>query len=248
MAMLNPFSPQRVQDFVDHIHAINHRELIRITEERTATNQAAILRVFGREAATDLFVDGQSHKPLSQAQEFTLTRFHLQTGVVDAAIRMLMERSPVGPGRNGHYRDNHWLFVNDVRRDATAEGAVVQIKPGDNVVIINMKPYARKIEGGTASRSNRRLADRRPGLSAQAPNGVYEITARDLQRLFGTTTIIRFTYRALIGGALISTEPRPHRPRVRSSRGRFVYTGGPRSGNASKDRFPALEIEARPFA
>jgi hypothetical protein len=244
--MLNPFNPQRVTDIVNRIHVANRRQLVQVTLRKTADNQAAIRRVFGQDAPTDLFVDGQSAKPLSQAQEFTLTRFHLQTNIVDAAIRMLMERSPVGPGRNGHYRDDHWLFVNGVRRDATHEGDVVQIKPGDEVVIINMKPYARKIEGGPRNRFNRRLADRRPGLSAQAPNGVYEITARDLQRKFGTVATIRFTYRALIGGGLVT--PSTPRPAIRSTRGRFVFQGGPRPGNRSADRFPALEIEAKTFA
>jgi hypothetical protein len=110
-------------------------------------------------------------------------------------------------------------------------------------VIINMRPYARKIEGGANNRFSRRLTDRRPGLSAQAPNGVYEITARDLQRMFGTIATIRFTYRGIIGGALtFSNIPRKV---VRGSRGRFQFAGGPNPGNRSEDRFPALEIEAK---
>ena len=247
LATINPFDPQRVTDIVSRVRAFNKQQLIDLTLEKTAENQAAIQRVFGHPAPWERFVDGQSAKPLTQVQESTLTRFHLQSGIVDAALRMLMERSPYGPDEGGHYRDDHWLFVNNVRRDATHEGAVVEIKPGDEVVIINMRPYARKIEGGARGRTHR-LTDRRPGLSVQAPNGVYEITARDLQRKFGTVAIIRFAYRAMLGGGLVSTSAQPAaRGVMRSSSGRFLSQGGPRAHNLSKNRFPALEIEARAF-
>jgi hypothetical protein len=241
--MANGFTPQRVTDLVSLVRANTQKQLIRLTYDRTTRNQQAIMRVFGHEAPFQRWVDGVLGKPVTQAQEVTLTRFSLFSNIVDVAIRMLMERSPYGPGKDGHYRDDHWLFVNEIRRDATHEGDVVQIKPGDNVVIINMRPYARKIEGGARHRFSNRLTDRRPGLSVQAPNGVYEITARDLQRLFGTVATIRFTYRGLIGGAL--TVQGGARPVVRSSRGRFVSTGGPRPGNRGADRFPALEIELK---
>jgi hypothetical protein len=237
------FTPQRVTDIVARVKAKTREQLITLTVTKSAANQNRILRAFGHEAPFERVVDGVLGKPLAQAQEVTLTRFALFSNIVDVAIRMLMQRSPYGPDKDGHYRDDHWLYVNQIRRDATHEGAVVQIKPGDNVVIINMRPYARKIEGGATNRFRNRLTNRRPGLSAQAPNGVYEITARDLQRLFGTVATIRFTYRGLIGGEL--TPQGGGRSIVRSSRGRFVSTGGPRPGNRGADRFPALEIELK---
>jgi hypothetical protein len=242
----NPFDPQRVTDLVVRVNAATKAQLISITLQETAENQILIEQIFGHPAPTQLFVDGQSGKPLSQAEVVTLTRFELHSNVIDAALKMLMERSPYGPDEGGHYRDDHWLFVNNIRRDATREGDMVQINPGDEAVIINMRPYARKLEGGALSRTNR-LTNRRPGLSAQAPNGIYEITARDLQRKFGTVAIIRFAYRAIIGTGLVSTAA-PARTAIRSSRGRFLSQGGPRPHNDPKVRFPALEIEMRPFA
>ena len=243
--MLIGFTPQRVTDMVTRIRAHTRQQLIDITQERTQANQAAIRRVFGHEAPIDLFVDGQSGKPLSSAQEVTLTRFHLQNGVVDAAHKMLVERSPYGPDFEGHYQDDHWIFVNGVRRDAAREGDVpIMIGPNDKVVIINMRPYARKIEGGANNRFSKRLTDRRPGLSAQAPNGVYEITARDLQRMFGTVATIRFTYLASVGGQLLTFSNIPRHTK-RGARGRFLFQGGPNPANRSEDRFPALEIEAK---
>ena len=238
------FTPQRTQDLVARITAHTQQQLVTLTREKTAANQALIKRAFGHEASTELFVDGQRGKALETAKIVTLTRFHFQNGVVDAAHRMLVERSPYGPDKNGHYQDDHWIFVNDVRIDATREGSKpIDIGPNDKVVIVNMRPYARKIEGGANSRFSNRLTDRRPGLSAQAPNGVYEITARDLQRAFGQIAIIRFTYRGVIGGTLVFA-PDP-RAVTRNRGGRFTARGGIQPGNKSENRFPALEIESR---
>jgi hypothetical protein len=157
---------------------------------------------------------------------------------------MLVERSPFGPDIEGHYRDDHWIYVNGVRRDVAREdGNPINIGPNDKVIIINMRPYARKIEGGANKRFSNRLTDRRPGLSVQAPNGVYEITARDLQRMFGKIALIRFTYHGIIGGVLqFSNIPRNA---VRGTRGRYQFQGGPHPANKSENRYPALEIEAR---
>jgi hypothetical protein len=243
--MANPFDPQKVKDFVQRIRASNRQELIDVTRAQTARNQAAIVRVFGQEAEIQQFVDGSSGRQLASAQEYTLTRFVLASHVVDAALKMLMFRSPYGPDKDGHYRDDHWLFVNGIRRDATSEGDIVNIGVHDEVIIINMRPYARKIEGGARNRFARRLTDRRPGLSVQAPDGVYEITARDLKAKFGTIADISFLYHGTMGGGLVVSGANGPRMTLRTSRGRFAFSGGPRPGNRSADRFPALEIKYR---
>ena len=243
--MPDGFTPQRVTDLISYVRASTQKQLIRLTYDRTTRNQQAIVRAFGQEAPTQRWVDGVLGKPVTQAQEVTLTRFTLFSNIIDVAMKMLFQRSPYGPEKDGHYRDDHWLFVNDIRRDATNEGQVVQIMPGDQVVIINMRPYARKIEGGARSRYSNRLTDRRPGLSVQAPNGVYEITARDLQRMFGTIATIRFTYRGMMGSGLAPSAAAGPRAVVRNVRGRFMHSGGPRPGNRGADRFPALEIELK---
>ena len=95
---------------------------------------------------------------------------------------MLITRSPIGPGRNGHYKDAHWLYINGHRRDAAVHGgAKVELKEGDKVIIINVKPYAGRSRARRTRASSKRLTHRRPGLSSQAPDGVYEVTARDLK-------------------------------------------------------------------
>jgi hypothetical protein len=168
------FTPQRITGLVNTIHATVKKQIILQTIIRTRENQLAIRAEFGHEAPTELFVDGQLGKPLKQVERVTLTRFHLQNGVVDAAYRMLVERSPYGPDYQGHYQDDHWIFKNDVRVEHKIGGPPIDIGPHDKVVITNMRPYARKIEGGANNRFSKRLTDRRPGLSAQgtrAPTG-----------------------------------------------------------------------------
>lgn len=217
----NPFTASRITALTERVRAVTREQIIDLTVSRTIKNQAAIQTAFGHEAPIERFVDGQQNKPLNQVNPsgFTLTRFELLTNVVDEAIKSLILASPVGPARGGHYRDDHWLYVNGVRRDA-AEGGAVAIGPGDTIVIFNARPYARKIEGGARERFRGRMTNRRPGLSVQAPNGIYEITARDLQRRFGNVATIRFAYRGLVGAP-------------------------PPAGRARQDRYPALEITAR---
>jgi len=218
----NPFTPARIAALTERIHVTTREQIIDLTVSRSIKNQAAIQAAFGHEAPIERFVDGQPNKPLSQVNPagFTLTRFELLTNVVDEAIKALVLASPVGPAKGGHYRDDHWLFVNGQRRDFGIEGSTVILAANDNVIIVNLRPYSRKIEGGARERFRGRMTNRRPGLSVQAPNGVYEITARDLQRRFGNVASIRFAYRGLVGA------PSP-------------------AGRARQDRYPALEISAR---
>jgi len=122
--------------------------------------------------------------------------------VVDAAFVLLLQLSPIGPGLDGHYRDRHRLFVNGRQTDATDyESGVVPIPPGAEVVIANLQPYARKIEKGS---------------SLQAPDGVYEITARQMRQRFGNIVTIRFEYRQFPGFAAgrVTRESRSARRRL----------------------------------
>jgi len=217
----NPFTPGRISALVETVRVRTREQIISVTNLKTAENLTAIGASFGDIAPYRRFVDGVLGKPLEQVSDhgYTLTQFELIQSVVDAAIEALILASPVGPEKGGHYRDDHWLYVNGARRDFSAERSEVAIGPTDTVVIVNVRPYARKIEGGSRRRFSGRLTDRRPGLSVQAPNGVYEITAQALRRRFGNIASINFTYRGIVGAA----SP---------------------AGKSRQDRYPALEISA----
>jgi len=65
---------------------------------------------------------------------------------------------------------------------AGVEGDIAAMKPGDAVTIINRQPYSRKLE---------------LGYSLQAPDGVFEVTAKWLRSRWGKAVDVRFTYVAL---------------------------------------------------
>jgi hypothetical protein len=243
-AVARGFTPQVVNDLIDYHQAATRKVLISETRRLVALNEQAIMDTFGSPAEIEQTVDGQVGRALDQALKYTDTVFHLHANVVDEALRLLIMRSPIGPGRHGHYKDAHWLYVNGTRRDVQLEGNKVELKRGDKIVIVNVKPYARKIEGTPYQRFKQRMTHRRPGLSVQAPDGVYEVTARDLQKLYGKIAIINFTYRGNVEGALLEQATVARSPK-RNRSGRYHSQGGPRSGGDAKDRFPALEIEAR---
>ncbi|WP_109150730.1 hypothetical protein [Azospirillum sp. TSO5] len=160
--------------------------------------------------------------------------FHPAGDVIDATYAALMEAAPV---KTGNYAKHIWMYVNRVRRDAATEGATVDIMPGDEVVFIDTVPYARKIEGWRGRRSQSR-----PGLSAQAPNGVFEITARALKARFGNYPVkIDFDYRGVIEGGI--AEAGEAKSAVRGKKGRFVANGGTQSANRSENRWPSIVIE-----
>lgn len=228
----------RIDLMVQRVQVATRDAIIRETTRLTATNQQKIAAVFGEDAPVTRYVDGVEGKPLDQVNPhgYTVTDFDLYPHIITATWEALYRASPVGPGRDGHYKDDHWLFVNGERRDAATEGEKIVVKSGDDIVFLNARPYARKIEGGARSRFSRRMSDRRPGLSMQAPNGVYEITMNKLKRQFGNIATFRFTYRGLVGGA----PALPSGPRKPGTR-----RGNRPAQNVSANRFPAIEIQVR---
>jgi hypothetical protein len=182
-------------------------------------------------------VDGRQGAAEEQVKPFGVIEYHFNPAgdVIDATYQALLERAPVKTGR---YRDNIWMFVNGVRRDADAEGQLVQIAAGDEVVFIDTVPYARKIEGGFKSVAKQTS---RPGLSAQAPNGVFEITAKEMKRRFGNYPVdIAFEYRAVLDGSAVSAGPA--KASIRGAGGRFKANGGTQRANQSQNRWPAIMI------
>lgn len=164
------------------------------------------------------FVDGREGAPLESVSPggTILFRFQRVAQAIDWIYAELLSRSPLGPDKDGHYRDDHFLFINDVQV-SVAQGAPLEIPPGATLVFLDDKPYSRKIELGE---------------SFQATDGVYELTARDARKQFPSADI-SFTYRALMSGALVDTTAI-----VGGSK------RGAKVANKSSLRYPAITLRA----
>lgn len=91
----------------------------------------------------------------------------------ESGLQYLDTHSPIDTGR----------FVKSFATlIAGVEGDIAAMKPGDTVTIVNRQPYSRKLE---------------LGFSLQAPDGVFEVTAKWLRSRWGKAVDVRFTYVAL---------------------------------------------------
>ncbi len=127
----------------------------------------------GRDVAYRTFVDGASSDRLDAVRpdgEITAV-WSVMDGVIETVLGLLRDASPV---LTGAYRDAHAIVVGGavVADAAAAAGAAA-------VVIVNTRPYARRIERG---------------WSAQAPDGVYEGVAAIAAERLGNQARIRFIY------------------------------------------------------
>lgn len=112
-------------------------------------------------------------------------RYAYMDRVVQAALKLLREKSPVGSGKDKHaglYRDSHLVFIEGhIVKDASTW------RPGQQINISNPVPYARKIEAGRIKMN-------------VAPH-VYEDAAQILAARFVETVRVQFVFMPVrIGG------------------------------------------------
>jgi hypothetical protein len=220
MRRSNPISTTQIEQIKGKF---SREQLPRITARVAREKLAEQLAVAPAPYRT--FVDGIEGAALESVRPggIILFRFARIGPVIDWIWNEILSLSPVLTGR---YRDSHRFYVNGEERDAEAEGQLVDIPPGAEIVIADLQPYARKIEGGGPGKRGAA----RPPLSPQAPNGVYEITAKEARRRFPDADI-NFTYRGVLEGGLIGAD---------------VIKGGSKAGaklhNVAALRYPAIEI------
>lgn len=172
---------------------------VQARDEAMAQNEQAL----GRKPAVQTIVDGSPTAPLTALKPggnivflFAVGEVTLQNAV-DEAFTML-ER--IAPRLTGRFASSFRLLVNGQQRDAGTEGGPVTLHAGDEAVIVNLQPYARKIERG---------------FSEQAPNGVFEVTAAALRSRYGGILKIGFAYQEFPGFAVGRTRT-GGRPKTRS--------------------------------
>jgi hypothetical protein len=185
--------------------------LARYARKALAEGLAINTRVLGTAPPFETFVDGVEGGSEDQvkAEGRIVYQFELGFRILAAILTELQRISPV---RGGRYVNSHELFADGVMVDNPSDPPAAK-----EYVFMNMTIYSRKIEGTEHS------GGRRPPQSRQAPSGVYNVVAQQMQRQFGNIANIRFSYRAAFSGLL----------------------GAGRAGNASENRVPAIVVSLR---
>lgn len=173
-------------------------------------------RGFDREPV--LVVDGRQGKPIQSVSPLGQIEFVARQNMKDIlleAYNALLYRSPVLTGR---YKSSHFVFVNgkQVASDLNSLTLWLNSNPNfrqsDLIRIVNIQPYARKLErygiragdgGNIGRRRTERSRDKRKAAQGHrilAPNGAYFLTARAIRAKYKRNSVIRFTF--ISGGSL----------------------------------------------
>lgn len=207
------------------------RKLVVTTAKR---KNAEIMARDPRPATFTRYVDGHEGAPEESVKPggVIVYRYPRVELVVQYAMEMLFKFSPV---LSGEYRNAHTIYLNGV--------AVSNLKgwqQGDEILISNPLPYARKIEIG-------HMKMRVPGTSQ-----VYEQAVSATNRRYGNIAKALYTWRGIVGGGAVNPATAgpvvKQRTIVRGENGRFGkgtrtvrVSGG--AHNKSDVRFPAILIQ-----
>lgn len=128
--------------------------------------------------------------------------FIARTQIGDAVIWALRELARISPRLTGRYVSSHTVLLNGTEiASGNLALALRNVKDGDRIQIVNPQPYARKLEGATASKKTGRA--RRRGTSRQARSGVYRVVLRALVQRYGRSMFFDFTYVKLSTGVKV---------------------------------------------
>lgn len=175
-----------------------------------------------------IITDGVLRRDYRAVRNFGRIEARSSSTSADVVVWLLEELrrlSPVGPGRNGHYRDAHQVWA-----DGRQVTDLKELDKAKRVMVVNVKPYAGKIEGKDAytrwevrgGKKSRRAARRRKGVKAsamrgqskQAPNGVYRVAIRNLQRRYGKSVFALFQPQKLPLGVRVMGYSNGRRKRI----------------------------------
>ncbi len=223
MARLTPFG-QRIDVFTErHLTDKARREAVAkaAIEARDNAIQINTAALNGRAPQYDTIVDGRiGATELDVKKGGTIAYlFKLGAATMNEAIdRAALTYAELAPVKTGEYLRGLRLFVNGVEA-APVGASVVNVLPTDLVQLTNLLPYARKIEAG---------------WSDQAPNGVFELVAMRLRRVFGNVLRIEYGYERYVGFSA-------GRKRVASSAGDKLRS----QPLAASERFPTITLRLK---
>lgn len=152
----------------------------------------------GFDARPVVITDGVPRRDYHTVKPFGRIEFARRANMADAvlwALDQLRRRSPVLTGR---YVSTHTVLINGQQVTGDVRAALLNVGPVDRVQIVNPQPYARKIEGATASKRTGRK--KRAAISRQARSGVYRVIHRAILQRYGRTLFADFKYVKLEGG------------------------------------------------
>lgn len=142
-----------------------------------------------------VITDGAVRRDPRQVKPFGKIEFVARTNIADAVLwahAELIRRSPIGPTKDGHYKDDHIIMINGAELKGNVRVALTKVKAGDRVQLVNTRIYARKLEGNTARKKIGR--QRRRGSSRQAPGGIYRPVLRSMVQRWGKSVYVEFKY------------------------------------------------------
>jgi hypothetical protein len=171
-----------------------------LTEDMTPTAQSSFIADFahneflkadranaaalGRQIQSEVYVDGARGGNIYRVRPngTIVYEWDLANDVVQWIWEQIHKHSPVLSGR---FRESHRLYA-----DGTELQSFDANVSAEEWVITTVVPYARKLEGTTTKKY----------MSAQAPDGIYQVVAALASARYGNIARVRFTYRAPSGG------------------------------------------------
>lgn len=139
--------------------------------------------------------DGAIRRDPRAVKPYGRIEFVARTGAreaVEFALALLVRLSPRGPAEGGHYFQRHVVLLNGAGLSSGGLEVLDRVVPGDRVQVVNISPYAAKIEGARAKRRKGVKRRGRRGLSRQAPGGVYRKVHGELVRKYGRSLAVDF--------------------------------------------------------
>lgn len=161
---------------------------------------------------------GKDYREVKAGGKIEFVARPIMVDVVRWTLETLRRLAPVGPGVNGHYRDRFVVLLNGKGLIDGNLATLARAKPGDRVQIVNIQPYARKIEG---QRANRRKQWRgRRGQSRQAPGGVFRKALQMILQRWARVVFVDYRLERLSIGGL---ELKSSAGKLRSKGGFYTY-------------------------
>lgn len=187
-----------------------------------------------------VITDGMPRRAPESVKPYGRIEFVARTNYAEIVMWALNELWKASPIRSRRYINSHTVMINGTALGGDMMRALRAAKPGDRVQIVNPQPYARKIEGATASGQR----SRRRALSRQAPNGVYRVVQRLVVQRYGKSIFVDFKYVKLNTGVKVWGAVGGGRTR---RNGKWVETSGKPRARVLRDQvFPALQFFIRP--